>query len=102
MFYVVEKFDVRHGRVVLACVQCDGGNSSRLVPPPTRCVPNPTCSCSRPAVNTLQAQCLTLPDFYGKAWGPAVEVVVSLLTCISFVSLLAGNLVSALFTFLLL
>lgn len=43
-----------------------------------------------------QAQCLTLPDFYGKAWGPAVEVLVSLLTCISFICLLAGNLVSAL------
>lgn len=27
-----------------------------------------------------QARCLTLPDFYGKAFGPAVEVVVSLLT----------------------
>lgn len=40
-----------------------------------------------------KAQCLTLPDFYGKAWGPAVEIVVSLLTCISFICLLAGNLV---------
>ncbi|CAM9258817.1 unnamed protein product [Ectocarpus sp. 12 AP-2014] len=40
-----------------------------------------------------EAQCLTLPDFYGKAWGPAVEVLVSLLTCISFICLLAGNLV---------
>lgn len=43
-----------------------------------------------------QARCLTLPDFYGKAFGPAVEVVVSLLTCISFICLLAGNLVGAL------
>lgn len=41
----------------------------------------------------MKAQCLTLPDFYGKAWGPAVEVLVSLLTCISFICLLAGNLV---------
>ncbi|CAN0077118.1 unnamed protein product [Pylaiella littoralis] len=40
-----------------------------------------------------KARCLTLPDFYGKAFGPAVEVVVSLLTCISFICLLAGNLV---------
>ncbi|CAN0236457.1 unnamed protein product, partial [Hapterophycus canaliculatus] len=40
-----------------------------------------------------KAQCLTLPDFYGRAWGPAVEVLVSLLTCISFICLLAGNLV---------
>lgn len=31
----------------------------------------------------------------GKAFGPAVEVVVSLLTCISFICLLAGNLVSS-------
>ncbi|CAM9703494.1 unnamed protein product [Ascophyllum nodosum] len=40
-----------------------------------------------------KAHCLTLPDFYGKAFGPAVEVLVSLLTCISFICLLAGNLV---------
>ncbi|CAM9926901.1 unnamed protein product, partial [Discosporangium mesarthrocarpum] len=40
-----------------------------------------------------KAECLTLPDFYGRAFGPVVEVVVSLLTCISFICLLAGNLV---------
>lgn len=56
-------------------------------------VPVPSLSSTLARIHRPQAQCLTLPDFYGKAWGPAVEVLVSLLTCISFICLLAGNLV---------
>jgi Na+/proline symporter len=40
-----------------------------------------------------KANCLTLPDLYAKNFGPLVEVLVSLITCISFLCLLAGNLV---------
>lgn len=40
-----------------------------------------------------RANVLTLPDIYGRAYGPAVEVLVSIICCISFIALLAGNLV---------
>lgn len=36
---------------------------------------------------------LTLPDIYGRYFGPATEVCVSLICCASFIALLAGNLV---------
>jgi Na+/proline symporter len=36
---------------------------------------------------------LTLPDIYGKRYGVATEIAVSICTCISFLCLLAGNLV---------
>lgn len=44
-----------------------------------------------PTIN--KAHCLTLPDFYGRKYGPLFEVLVSFLCCISFICLLAGNLV---------
>ena len=36
---------------------------------------------------------LTLPDIYGKRYGVATEIAASLCTCVSFLCLLAGNLV---------
>ncbi|KAG5175443.1 Solute:Sodium symporter family [Tribonema minus] len=39
------------------------------------------------------ACCLTLPDFYARKYGKLFEVLVSLVLCTSFISLLAGNLV---------
>lgn len=42
----------------------------------------------------LAVECGRCGPSDGKAFGPAVEVLVSLLTCISFICLLAGNLVS--------
>ena len=36
---------------------------------------------------------LTLPDLYGRKYGPLVEALGSLITIISFLALLAGNLV---------
>lgn len=40
-----------------------------------------------------QEEVLTLPDVYARRYGRVVEVLVSLATCVSFVFLLAGNLV---------
>eukprot|EP00339_Tiarina_fusa_P011601 CAMPEP_0117072390 /NCGR_PEP_ID=MMETSP0472-20121206/50958_1 /TAXON_ID=693140 ORGANISM="Tiarina fusus, Strain LIS" /NCGR_SAMPLE_ID=MMETSP0472 /ASSEMBLY_ACC=CAM_ASM_000603 /LENGTH=247 /DNA_ID=CAMNT_0004796487 /DNA_START=132 /DNA_END=872 /DNA_ORIENTATION=- len=40
-----------------------------------------------------EEQVLTLPDIFAKRYGRVVEVLVSLATCISFMMLLAGNLV---------
>ena len=39
-----------------------------------------------------EANVLTLPDIFGKVYGPTVEVLVSVCTIISFLCLLAGNL----------
>ena len=36
---------------------------------------------------------LTLPEIYAQTYGPATEVLVSIISCCSFVALLAGNLV---------
>jgi hypothetical protein len=40
-----------------------------------------------------RANVLTLPEVYARKYGPIVEVCVSLITCASFIALLAGNLV---------
>ena len=40
-----------------------------------------------------QENILTLPDVYGKRYGIATEISASICTCVSFLCLLAGNLV---------
>eukprot|EP01084_Bolivina_argentea_P291301 500634_1 len=39
------------------------------------------------------AQVMTLPDIYGRYYGRLVEIIVSIISCCSFLALLAGNLV---------
>ena len=40
-----------------------------------------------------KSRALTLPEIYGHHYGPATEVLVAIISCCSFIALLAGNLV---------